>query len=152
MNSYKASIFEFIGITAVVLSLLFVAYQIQQTNVIAQTTTEYEIRNNFASNNEFVMATPELRGVLLKSSSSDAEYSADEMLLMTLFSNRLSNIWQATLLAYQNGMVSEETYDMLLYDIQSHIRIRPGMHRHWRSTLTEDRGNIIAPLIEQFLH
>ena len=60
MSLRKSTFLEISGMVAVVLSLLFVGYQIQQANRITIVTTEYELRNNYSSLNELIIGNQEL--------------------------------------------------------------------------------------------
>ena len=56
---------ELVGIIAVVLSLLLVAYEVRQSNRIAQATTTYEIGRDVNQFNELGYSDPEFAALLV---------------------------------------------------------------------------------------
>ena len=113
MKLEKSQIIEIVGITAVVLSLLFVAYETQQANRIAMVTNVTEIYSNFSSINEFTAGDAEFVGVLIKArhASDVSELSEVEIRRLNSWVRRLFNVWFPATIAYQNGMLAEETYN-----------------------------------------
>ena len=71
MNLTTKQSLEILGVLSVVLSLLFVAFEIRQTNQIAMVATEIEIRNNFSELNEAMFSDPDLSVLLEKCADPD---------------------------------------------------------------------------------
>ena len=129
---------ELIGITAVVLSLLFVAFQIRQSNRIAIAATEIEVSNNFASLNELMMEDREFVKLFIRGREEDMEFSDVERTVYASFVRRLTNIWRGIETAYQNGMLPESTYGLLLDDARAVISDSGPVAREiWRDTLDD---------------
>lgn len=63
IKSTKARLFEAIGVTAVVLSLIFDAYQINESNRIAKGTTSCELSRNCMAMNRLYVNNPEMLGL-----------------------------------------------------------------------------------------
>jgi len=120
--------FEIIGIVSVVISLLFVAYQIQQSNKIARVTTEYEIRNNHSSSNEIAMSDQDFATLLFKATDPTFEPAGGELAQLIAFTLRSVNFWAAAGTAHENGLLTNDTYEFVLDDIRNFINSMPGLH------------------------
>lgn len=120
--------FEIIGIVSVVISLLFVAYQIQQSNKIAKVTTEYEIRNNHSSSNEVAMSDQAFATLLFRATDPSFKPEGGELAQLIAFTLRSVNFWAAAGTAYENGLLTDDTYEFVLDDIRNFINNMPGLH------------------------
>ena len=120
--------FEIFGIVSVVTSLLFVAFQIQQSNKIAKVTTEYEIRNNHSSSNEIAMSDQAFAALLFKSTDPTFRPEGAELAQLISFTLRSVNFWAAAGTAYENGMLTNETYEFVLDDMRNFVNNMPGLH------------------------
>ena len=67
----KAQILEILSVTAVVISLLFVAYEIRQSNQIALVAAVNEIYGSFTDINEAHMGDLELTELLSRSDTAE---------------------------------------------------------------------------------
>jgi hypothetical protein len=56
---------ELVGIVAMILSLLLVAYEVRQSNRIAEATTTYEIGRDVNQSNELGYSDPEFAALLV---------------------------------------------------------------------------------------
>ncbi|MDD9958452.1 MAG: hypothetical protein OXU66_05870 [Gammaproteobacteria bacterium] len=117
---------ELIGFVADFVSLLFVGYEIRQSNTIAKVTTEYEIRNNQSAANELIMTDPEFAALMAKWADPNSEPKGGEMMRAYAFILRQMNFWSAAATSYENGMLTDETYDWVKEDIQSTMSL-PGI-------------------------
>ena len=74
-----ANLGEFIGGIAVIVSLLFVGFQLQQTNATLKSTTSYEALKNFNLLNEVFIADPVLSSLVYRLETGDEDgLDADE--------------------------------------------------------------------------
>ena len=137
MKSNRIQKAELVGIAAVVLSLLFVAFQIQQANRIAIATTEIEVTNNYSSLNEFMMENTGFNEVYLRLGEEGAEPTEAERMVYGNFVRRLMNIWRGVETAYQNGMLPESTYSLIEDDARNILveESSSGTREIWRETL-----------------
>ena len=111
--------FELIGLCAVVISLLFVAYEIRQANRIASGTTSYEMSRNYMSINELILSNPEVAELLSRRDSVDFEPNPTQKTQLQAFAHRLLNQWTSIEEAYDQGLVSERSYQIALDDVAS---------------------------------
>jgi hypothetical protein len=127
---------EIIGITSVVISLMFVAYQIQQTNQIAIVTTELETMNNFSSLNEALFGDSEFSSLLTRSMQPGYTPTENEVTRLRSWVFRMHNIWLAAGTAFENDMLSETTYESVLNDISFNIGINPYLRSFHREIIS----------------
>lgn len=113
---------EVIGLGAVVISLLFVAYEIRQANRIASGTTSYEMSRNYMSINELILSNPEVAELLSRRDSVDFEPNPTQKTQLQAFAHRLLNQWTSIEEAYDQGLVSERSYQIALDDVASVAR------------------------------
>ncbi|MGI9323868.1 MAG: hypothetical protein ACR2PZ_01520 [Pseudomonadales bacterium] len=116
--SNKIQVVETVGIVSVVLSLLFVAYQIQQTNQIAIVTTEVEIRNSYGELNESMYSAPQLARLIEKATEPSFTPQEGELTQLRSLAFRFLNVWMAAEIAYNNDMLPTESFEIVLNDIR----------------------------------
>ena len=107
---------ELIGAITLIISLIFIGYEIRLANRIVLVETEWEMFNSYAGYNEMAIQNPELfveRPI--------SEYAETEILGKRTQFFRTLNIWLAAETAYSNGMISEATYLITLADAQALI-------------------------------
>ncbi len=136
MKIDNRQIIETVGLSAVVLSLLFVALEIRQSNRIAVVNAEYELRNNFSSINEAILTQPDLADFLLKISIEGEVLEGADAIRARMWTSRLMNIWLAAALAYENGFATQATYDNIFDNIRFGMnRASPEMRVIWRESV-----------------
>ena len=160
MQKNNLKYFEFLGIIGVIVSLLFVAYQVQQANRIARVTTEYEIRNNRSEWQSIFLENPEITEFMIRiiaQSNSIEDMPEIDRRRAYIFAMRGIETWAAAETAFANGMLSNETYDYISEDINNTIKYQPGMHFFLNSILSDypslaesDIGNKIANGLEEY--
>lgn len=118
------------GILAVALSLLFVAFEIQQSNRIARISTELEISNLYASLNEIQMTDPEFRDFLINLPYSLAEMTPNQRLGAIAYGHRLINTYQPAITAYENGLLTQSRYEAVLSSLRNGMEM-PSTYAIW---------------------
>lgn len=125
--------FELIGLIAVVLSLLLVAYEVRQSNRIAQATTTYEVARDVNLFNELGYSDTEFAKLLLQLSDEDREYSEVQALQARLLAHRFVNIWTVQEKAHQNGLITDEQFELTKTDVLTIVNAFPGLASHWKA-------------------
>lgn len=142
---------EMIGLIAVVLSLLLVAYEVRQSNRIAQATTTYEIARDVNQFNELGYSDPEFAKLLLHLTNDDSESSAVQSLQARLLANRFVNIWSVQEKAYQNGLITDEQFELTKTDVVTVMNVFPGLKPHWEAVLQSQPrlrdSDVLQPLV-----
>jgi len=128
MSLDRNGIIESVGIMTVVLSLLFVAYEIRQSNEIAIGTTVHELNRNWMSINELIITSPELLSLLVEIADKNYVPKDERELQRSLaYARRLLNHWVSVEEAYRNSIVSDAYYSMTAEDVIKVINNRPGL-------------------------
>jgi len=140
MKMTKIQIAEIAGVISVVLSLLFVAFQIQQTNQIAIVTAEIETRNNYSSLNEAMFSNNELGSLIERASDPEFQPAIGEDTQLRSLAFRFMNIWLASEIAFRNGMLPQSSYQIVLDDIRYMLKTEPYMRRYFRLILDNYPG------------
>ncbi len=147
LNSSR--IVEIAGFLAVIASLLFVAYEIRQSNRIALGTTAYEIQRNWISINDLVATDEELVALFIKLTDDNAELSASERIQAAAFARRFIYTWIAVQEAYDNGLVSDSVYQMAVDEVRNVLTGRPKLNelfKNFASLYDTSAYNILAPI------
>ncbi len=142
---------ELIGIAAVVLSLLLVAYEVRQSNRIAQATTTYEIGRDINQFNELGYSDPGFAELLLKLRDLEFQPSGVEALQINLLARRFINIWTTQETAYANGLLTEAQFSATQTDVVTVMQAFPVLNRYWDSAFREQpalkRSAVLQPIV-----
>jgi hypothetical protein len=111
---------------AVLIGILFLAVEIQQSNRIATAASELDIRDQFRELNVVILDNPEIAGLLVKAGNADAEFSDLEEEQAYAFLYAFLNTWTSIGHAHRNGLVADSTMDIAISDIQALARDYPG--------------------------
>ncbi len=147
----RKSLIEGIGLTAVIASLLFVAFEIRQANRIAIGTTAYELNRNWMTINELYLTHPDVRALLV--ALSDKDFVPDDQMQREqaeAFARRILNNWVAIEEAYNNGIASDAFYLLASQDVKALVAKRPGMVSIFKTVAAQyDLGDykLLEPLM-----
>ena len=133
----RSRIIEYLGHAAIVLSLVFVAFEIRQSNRIAVGTTSYEIQRNYMTLNELIISSDEmLSKLLVKLQTPDAstELSPEESVKAAALARRFLNMWISIEVAHENGLIPEPIYMSGLEDARNVVRNIPGLTPYFRES------------------
>lgn len=136
----KKEIAEIIGLVAVVASLLFLGYEIRQSNRIARSTITYELANNYSEINEIVWSSPQVAELHVKVRDPAYRPTAAEEVMLRAEARRFMNIWGAIEIAYRNGHQTREQLDIMLEDVEAVVSRFPAMHAVWWDELGNNPG------------
>jgi hypothetical protein len=134
-NKSILNILEVLGMATVILSLLFVAYEINQANKIAMVDSEQAIWENFSAINELIMGNTEYAELMHKMTNEDAEFSEGDLEKVRAFVRRMTNVWSAAENSYISGMLTEQTYQLLYDDVRNLLITYPGSRKAWQELL-----------------
>ncbi len=119
----------------VLVGIVFLVLEIQQSNRIALATTEMSIHDKHQSMNEIVLADDNVAELLVKARTPNAELSAVEIEKLSAYIYASINIWEAIEVAYSNGMVTRTTFDVIRGDIDGILHYYPAMRPAIREAL-----------------
>ena len=104
-------IVNILGVLAVIASLIFVGLELRLTRRLAEIDTEWQLMNNYASWQEAVIECPECYTANYSEDMGYGEYWRNYSLVL-----RAINTWQGSEIAYENGLLSERTFNIFYYD------------------------------------
>ena len=142
---------ELIGMGAVVASLLLVAYEVRQSNRIAQATTTYEIGRDVNEFNTLGYSDPEFTKLLLKLRDKDYQPDDIEALQIQLLANRFVNLWTIQEKAYRNGLLSAAQFDHTRKDVITVMTVFPALVQPLRGVFEYQPGLRDSEVLEPLL-
>ncbi len=113
--------------TGVLVGIIFLALEIRQSNRIAIASTEINIREQFKTINELVLANDTVAVLLVKAKDTSSEFSDVEMEKLYSYLYAHMNTWMGLEVAYDNGMLTRETFDAALDDVRGVLGEYPAM-------------------------
>ena len=131
----RKSSLEIIGVIAVVASLLFLAYEIRQSNQIARSTITFELGNNVSELNEIVWTNPEVAALHVRASDPRYVPTQVESEMLRAEARRFMNVWGTVEIAYRNGHQTRAQFDILLDDVEDVLERLPAAHPIWKREL-----------------
>ncbi len=143
---------EIIGIFAVVASLLLVAYEVRQSNRIAQATTTYEIGRDVNQFNELGYSDPEFAALLIELTNIDFDPSRVDRIRVRLLANRFINLWTIQEKAFRNGLLTESQFAMTKADVVTVMNAFPALLPPWEDILRDQPllrdYAVVNPIVE----
>ena len=127
----RKEIAEIVGMVAILVSLVFLVFEIQQSNRIAIASTEIGIRSAYSEFNRSVHSGPDLAELLSRAREIDVDWSPAEEVKLLMATSDILNIWQTVETACVNGIAQEETCAELDDDIRAFVTTYPGLQKMW---------------------
>ena len=121
---------ESLGAIAVIVSILYLATQVRQTNQMAKFDIIRELMGQFNELNRLYATDSTIRRVLLQEGDLSAE-QADQLYTYT---EMYCNAWAATQIAFDRGQIDKSIFDMMTNDIQFQLIRWPNIRQsieHW---------------------
>jgi hypothetical protein len=124
----------------VLVGIMFLALEIQQSNRIALATTEISVRSQYKTNNELILANDVVAELLVKAYDANAEFSDAEIEKLYAFWFAHVNTWMSIEIAYKNGMLPRTTFEFALEDVRSLLLGYPALQPIARDAISEFRA------------
>ena len=109
MKVENKQIFEIVGLSAVVLSVLFLAYEIRQNSEQQELDLIYQVTQKLFDNNRD-MLSDDLSLVYAKAITVPEELTFEEYLKATSFALNLLNEWEDRFFIYEAGLISDSEW------------------------------------------
>ena len=125
-----SSVNEWFAITAnvgVLVSIVFLAIELNQANRIAIGDAERELGQRNIEITNTIIDNPHLAKVLLKLGVRNPELTDEERLLAAVWSVQMINLWNASDLAFKNNQITEEVYNGMMDNIRQQLLDSPGL-------------------------
>ena len=148
MNLDSRQFLEAIGVCAVIISLLFVAFEIRQANRIAVATAEIEINGMAAELNDLRINNEQLRSIRNKIWSNDGRFepTEDESELYYAYIARSFNLFLSREAAHRNGLLTDESMNRTYNDLERALNL-PGNIPFYRQFVDNYPASEENPLI-----
>lgn len=108
---------EVVGVVAVVVSVVFLAVQVQQANQQARVSFAHDLQASYNSWHDLLISVPGAADLLM-SSLPDTALTAGEVRQRRSLIVYLFNIWMTVHTAWENGLVSDPQYDGYTNDVR----------------------------------
>lgn len=134
--------------------IIFLAIEIRQSNRIAISANEVDVRNSYAELNRSIYTNRDFAELLAKCLLPDAKLTDAEAEMISAFVYTSLNIWQAIEISYNNGMLPKQTFDEVEEDIRGYVRYYPAMRSIWRQTIDDypsSYGTGVYRMVDQAL-
>ncbi len=125
------------GITAVIISLLFVALEIRQSNRIALSQSETDFRSRVIEIQSRVIENDDIAAALVKMRSEDAQLTPEENEKIYAWAISLQTNWKSVSAAFEHGLVSQSTMNTILEAPTVNISKYPGLKPYFRQISEE---------------
>jgi hypothetical protein len=146
------AIAEMVGAIGVIVSLLYVAAQIKQSNRLIQSDAGYAA---VAESNRFLELTITEAAVadLLVKLGSDTAITPKEEIRADAMAERLINNWWLAENSFRKGVIDEEGYQAVVEDAARCVKSNPQLLRHFRHVLSfyslAAEMNVMAPIFDE---
>ncbi len=152
MKPSGKQLLETIGLLAVVFSLLLVAYEVRQANRIAVVNSEFELRNSYQATNLALLTDPAMVDFLLRTNTPGQSLDGPDGVRARAWVYINLNAWLAAVLAHENGVTTEQTFNNILDHIDNAIaRGSPEMREVWRTAIDSFPSLESSPVIQRAL-
>jgi len=118
---------EFLGGLGVIASLVFLAHQIRVSNKLSIAATEREVMGNFSSLNELFMGNNEASNLMAKLTDPNTDFDKPQTEQARAFVRRLANAWIAADESHRQGVLTDNTYELLRDDVQMVLLTYPSI-------------------------
>ena len=143
---------EIITAIGVVVSLLYVAAQIKQSNRLVQSEAGFAY---VTESNRFLELTITEAAVadLLVKLGSDTAITAEEEIRADALGERLINNWWLAENSFRKGVLDEEGYQAVAEDAARYVKSHPQLLRHFRHVLSfyslAAEMKVMAPIFDE---
>ena len=127
MKMSNKQIAEIVGVVAVVLSLLFLTFEIRQSNKIATASAEGETREWAREVRTRIAENPEFASLMLKLRDAGSELSPSDEERAYAYAVQYIAVWSQTNAAFENGVLSEYSFNINSTDIGVNMTRYPGL-------------------------
>ena len=148
------TLIEGFGVLSVVVSLVFVAIQINQSNAQARAAVAYDLHESFNGYHDLVASDAEL-GAIVSQVMIDASHDLTPSESARAFSLavRLLNTWLSVQAAFDRGLIEEPVFAGYQADVAAAVRGLPGFMPYWTGMIEERPGLggalILAPIVAE---
>ena len=137
MTITNKQIIEIVGLIAVVFSLLFLSFEIRQSNKIATASAEGETREWAREVRTRIAENPEYASLMLKLRNDNNELSPLEEERAYAHAVQYISVWSQANAAFENGVLSDYSFGINLRDIGLNMSRYPGLVKFFAMGATD---------------
>jgi hypothetical protein len=120
---------ELLGGLVVIATLLYLARQLSQTNKISKSSVARELQQKYTDLYTLIASDPGINSLVTRLRSSDyVPQSEEEEEQLESFGLILCGIWLGTGIAYTQGQMEQNLYEVYCKDVEVKLSKWPGMH------------------------
>jgi len=125
---------EIVGAIAVVVSLLYVASQIKQSNRQSASDSGFALTSELNRFLDNVLSEPEVVNVLVKLKSG-APLAPDEAIRAEALAEQLVNNWWVAETSYRNGIMEQDSYQAITDEAKRYLKNYPSFRPYFLEIL-----------------
>lgn len=125
----------------VLVGIVFLSLEIDQSNRIAIGTAEYEMLRDINESNRIVMTNASVRDLIVKLADQQQELTELERQQAIAYAYNYYAVWAGVQSAHNQGLVSDEYLESALIDVNAIISTRPNWKFAWELILSRGYGN-----------
>lgn len=144
----SSKVTETIGVVAVVISVLFVAYELRQANKLATTNVTYDLLQQHNDLHMAIIESPEV-ALLIKGVEAGAAPDPDSAQYAQLdaLAAQQHNAWLNAHIAWREGQISDSDYfEIWIPDVASTLDAWPGLKPHIAGRVTSRKPESLSPI------
>ena len=122
---------EVVGALAVLITLIYLANQIRQSNRIGVTASEAQFRQMAQSVNRSIMELPDDDPFLAQLLIENPEYTPAQHVKARMFARTLGNLWAFADSCYRNKLIDYPAYKASIDDVRICFDEYPGIKPVW---------------------
>jgi len=131
MNIDKRFLIETIGLIAVVLSLIFIAIEVQQNSLLMRSQIRDSVTDKQIAFYSILGANPETSEIMIKALTG-GELSPAESSQFLHWSSASLRMWENEWFQYQNGLFDEDEFAPRM-EVWKGLSVFPGFRDMWNS-------------------
>ena len=127
---------ELLGGLVVIATLLYLARQLSQTNKISKSSVARELQQKYTDLYTLIASDPGINSLVTRLRRSDyAPQSEEEEEQLESFSLILGGLWLSTGIAYAQGQMEQNLYEVYCKDVEVKLSKWPGMHEQLKEII-----------------
>jgi len=133
---------EMISAVAIIVSLLYVGYEIRQTQVLSQRSVDELLFERNEESNRILIENPDFADIFVRARGDPASLSEAERVRYLAYEHNLIDNWEIAFYAHYDGVLNDEYWN----DWDGYYRNQ--MKRRPRFAWTENRHLFVGPFAE----
>lgn len=121
-----AFVAEIVGAIAIVMSLIYVGYQVRENSIAVKSAVQRSVLNMGHEWDSWVVTDEGLASILTKASDDYRTLTPTEKMRYDLYVRLAFNIWEDAFYNYQSGMMDEEIWQA--WDAYFRLRLERGVN------------------------